>query len=154
MAISTIQLQRLLSSDEPNYTALARFGPKILPYLDQFVRGPDSDLAAKAASLAGMINHDDAVRVLQRAAKSPSATVRLAAASAALNLQRPAVSGVLVTLLGDRDPGVRKFAIKSAATRQNPALIARMRSLSEKDPVPSNRMLAKNIISKKGTVLG
>ena len=154
MAIPTTQLQRLLASDEPDYEALARFGAKILPQLLQLVAGQDEYVAANAASLAGMIDHDQAITVLERGVRSRSAEVRSAAAGALRHVKRPKASALISALLNDRDKGVRKFAIKAAATSSNPALIARVRSLGERDPVVSNRALAKSVIGRKGTAIG
>jgi hypothetical protein len=143
MATTSNDVRRLLASDEPNYAAAAKLGPAILPQLAQLVTGSNPDLAAKAAFLAGMIHHNKAVAVLQRAAKSASPDVRLAAAGAARSMKQPAVSGV-----GDRDAGVRKFAIKAAASRSNSALTAKVRDLSQKDPEASNRALAQRATGK------
>src|SRR5206468_13054520 len=147
MAIPTTQLRRLLASDEPDYEALARLGAKILPQLLQLVTGQDEYVAANAASLAGMIDHDQAIAVLERGVHSRSAEVRTAAAGALRHLKLPKASGLIATLLNDRDKGVRKFAIKAAATLPNPALIARVLSLGEQDPVASNRALSKSVIA-------
>jgi HEAT repeat protein len=153
MAIQTAQLRRLLSSDEPSYTLLARLGAKILPQLAQLVTGQDVYVAANAASLAGMIDDDQAIAVLERGVRSRSADVRIAAAGALRHVKRPKATALIAALLNDGDKGVRKFAIKAAATQSSPALIARVRSLGEKDPVASNRMLAKSVAGGKGTAI-
>lgn len=147
MAIPASQLRRLLNSDEPDYTAMARLGPAILPQLQQLVADRDEYVAANAASLAGMIDHDTAVAVLQRAARSPSAQVRTAAAGALRQVKRPSASGLIAALLNDRDKGVRKFAIKAAAQRSNSALLAKISDLSKKDPSPMIRSLAGRALS-------
>ena len=154
MAIPTTQLRRLLGSEEPNYLLLARLGPKILPQLMQLVSGKDEYVAANAASLAGMIDHDQALAVLERGARSRSPEVRTAAAGALRHVKRPKASSLIATLLNDRDKGVRKFAIKAVANLSSPELIARVRSLGERDPVMSNRALAKGVIGKRGTAIG
>src|SRR5262245_41968971 len=129
MAISLDSVRRLLASDEPDYAAAARLGPQVLPYLLQLVAGSDEGMASKAVSLTGTSEHAAAVRVLGRAAQSRSSVVRVAAAGAARRLRHPAVSEVILKLLGDADKGVRKFAIKAAARRQSPVLLARVRHL-------------------------
>lgn len=154
MAIPTTQLRRLLASDEPNYILLARLGAKILPQLAQLVTGKNEYVAANAASLAGMIDHAQAIEVLERGVRSRSVEVRTAAAGALRHVKRPQATALIATLLSDHDKGVRKFAIKAAATLQNPALMARIRSLGERDPVISNRALAQSVIGKKGTAIG
>ena len=148
MAIPTNQLRRLLNSDEPDYTALARLGPTILPQLRQLVADRNEYVAANAASLAGMIGHDQAVAVLEVATRSPSAQVRIAAAGALRHLKRPAASGLIALLLNDRDKGVRKFAIKASANRSNSALLAKIGDLSKKDPTPMIRSLASRVLSQ------
>jgi HEAT repeat protein len=152
MAIPISQLRRLLGSDEPDYTALARHGPTILPQLTQLVVDQDEYIAGNAASLAGMIDSNEAVAVLQRAAQSPSAQVRIAAAGAFRHLRRPGASGLIAVLLNDRDKGVRKFAIKAAATRENSALRAKLADLSRKDPSPAIRSLASRAASRGGSI--
>ena len=92
--------------------------------------------------------------MLERGVRSRSADVRIAAAGALRHVKRPKASALIATLLNDGDKGVRKFAIKAAATLQNPALMARIRSLGERDPVTSNRALAQSVIGKKGTEIG
>src|SRR5439155_12331174 len=87
-------------------------------------------------------DHDHAVEVLRSAAKSPSSLIRVAAAGGMRNVTRPAAAGVLLSLLDDLDAGVRKLAIESSAVRNNPALLVKIRHLSQRDPLPANRLVA------------
>src|SRR5262245_48128928 len=123
MAVTLTEVRRILSSDEPDYAAAARLGPSVLPHLLALAGGADARMAAKAASLAGMIPHPSAVDVLRRAAASGSAVVRVAAAGAARRLRLPAAGQIVLALLNDADAGVRKFAIKAAAGRPEPQLL-------------------------------
>ena len=145
MAISVGQLQGFLSVDEPDYNSLARLGPSVLPYLEQFVASRDEYIAANAASLAGMIGGDRATTVLERAARSHSPVVRAAAAAAFGRVESPRASALLATLLSDRDKGVRKFAIKASAGKTSAALAARIADLSRRDPMPHLRSLATRV---------
>jgi HEAT repeat protein len=138
----------LLDADEPDYAALARLGPQLLPHLKALIATKDEHYATKAASLASRIQDDRAVEVLSDAAKSPSSLIRLAVAGALRNLQRPAAAGVLMRLLNDADVGVRKLAIKSSVIRGNPALLAKVGSLSKTDPMPTIRTLAARAITR------
>jgi HEAT repeat protein len=142
MAITFDQVRRTLLAFEPDYKAAARQGSQLLPHLKTLVTGSDRLLASKAAYLAGLIDDDRAIDVLDSAAKSSSPTIRIAAASGLRNSKRPAAAGLLMSLLGDRDAGVRKVAIKASATRGNSALIARLDDLSRSDPSPGLRTLA------------
>jgi HEAT repeat protein len=148
MAISVGQLQGLLNVDEPDYNSLARLGPSVLPHLEQLVASRDEYIAANATSLAGMIGGVRAIAVLERAARSPSPLVRVAAAAAVGRVESPRASALLATLLSDRDKGVRKFAIKASARKKSAALAARIADLSRRDPMPHLRSLATQVRSR------
>lgn len=148
MAIRLDQVRQLLMRDEPDYPAAARLGPQLLPHLHALSRGRDKMLASKATYLASLIDHDRAVDILRDAARSPLALVRVAAANGTRNLLRPAASAVILGLLGDRDAGVRKAAIKAASRRSNSALAVKVRDMSRADPVPALRTLAGRALSR------
>jgi HEAT repeat protein len=148
MAITLDQVRRLLAPDEPDYAAAAKLGPGLLPHLKAFVDSGNEHYGSKAAYLAGLIDHDQAVEILRGAAKSPSPLVRVAAAGGIRSMTRPAAAGVLLALLEDRDIGVRKLAIESSAIRDNPALLAKIGHLTQKDPSPQIRLLASRTISE------
>ena len=148
MSVDENSVKRLLQSDEPNYGAVARLGPAVVPILARLVSSSDPRLAAAAASAAGLVQHPGAADAVARAAQSPSSIVRLAAAGAARNLQGPAVNRVLHSLLADADQGVRKFAIKAAVARPHDAsLVARVRSIHSSDPSAANRTLAQRALA-------
>src|SRR5262245_53768101 len=144
------QVRQWLDSDEPNYKKLATLGNQILPHLATLVQGTIVSRAAKAASVAGMIDSDRAVEVLSAAAKHPSAIVRLAAAGALRDSKRPAAAAVLMSLLTDQDSGVRKLAVKSASVRPNAALMAKIKELGSKDPTAGVRLVAAKLASERG----
>lgn len=59
------------------------------------------------------------------------------------------ISGTeLMALLNDRDAGVRKLAVKSSATRDNSALLAKIGALSRQDPSPATRSLAARVVRR------
>jgi HEAT repeat protein len=147
MAMTAAQLRTELLADEPEYDALARQGPSVLPAVRALLSDANEYVAANAASLAGMIDSDESVALLGLASKSPSARVRAAAAGALRQVTRPAAAGVIATLLGDRDKSVRKFAIKAAGARSNPALMAKVGEISRTDPIPGLRTLAAQVMS-------
>jgi HEAT repeat protein len=148
MAVPTDRLRLFLNADEPNYAAMARLGPSILPQLAQLLSDRNQNVAANAASLAGMIRSDQSIAVLERAARSSSNLVRVAAASALRGVQNAKAGGLIASLLNDRDKGVRKFAIKAAATRPNSALAAKVAEISKRDPVPGLRSLAQSALGR------
>lgn len=151
MTVDINQLRQMINADEPDYTAVARMGPEVLPALRQFVAGSNPGLAAKAASAASLIAHPGAVEVVRQAAQSASPIVRIAAAGATRRMRAPNMSSLILALTRDSDPGVRKFAIKSAATRPDDrALAARVRELETRDPSPTIRALAARVTRGPG----
>jgi HEAT repeat protein len=80
-----------------------------------------------------------ALPLLVRASRDPRAEVRVALAA---NLERMAASdanGLLLSLLGDADPGVRKFAIRSVSGANDAAVLRKVRELQDQDPAPAIR---------------
>ena len=116
MAVSEAEVRTYLDPEEPNYpAAAAALGAGALPVLEQLVSGSDPLLASKAAYLASLIPDPGAARVLDLAARSREATVRVAAAAGAQ--RRPELAGFVNTLLIDDDHGVRKVAARAASAR-------------------------------------
>lgn len=116
MAVSEADVRKYLDPEEPNYAkAAAALGAEALPVLERLVSESDPLLASKAAYLASLIPDPGAARVLDVAARSPEATVRVAAAAGAQ--RRPELTAVLDTLATDRDQGVRKVAGRAAGAR-------------------------------------
>jgi HEAT repeat protein len=148
MTVTTSQLRSHLDRDEPDYPALARLGPAILPQLEQLAGDRSTYVAANAASLAGIIGGDRAIGILAGAARNKSPLVRTAAAAAITRIQGPKAASTIAILLNDRDKGVRKFAIKAAATRPNAALASKVAELSKRDPQPHLRSLASQALSR------
>jgi HEAT repeat protein len=148
MAVTLEQVRAFLDAEEPNYAVLARLGPQILPHLQSIIASGDEYFATKAASLASRINDERATTVLRDAARHASPRVRLAVAGGIRNVARPAAAGLLMTLLNDRDPGVRKTALKTAATKSNSALLAKIGDLTQRDPSPAVRTLAVQVLNR------
>jgi HEAT repeat protein len=114
MAIVTKeQVLAVLYPDEPDYSEAAKLGPEALPHLAKLVKGDDLHLAAKAASLAGLIQDKRSVEVLRSAAQSKHAVVRVAAAVGSRNLKVTEINSVLELLTNDKDESIRRHATKS-----------------------------------------
>jgi hypothetical protein len=150
MALTRDQVRLMLNPDEPNYVALARRGAEILPHLRELIQGGDPHYAVKAAYLATLIDDDRAAALVRTAAASGSAVVRAAAASGLRHTRRAALSDVVMTMLGDADPGIRKLAIKASIARRTPELLARVAAMSTRDPSPAIRALASRVASGGG----
>ncbi len=109
------ELIALLHAED--YCGGCRYGANAIATLKKLVQSTDSNLAAKATYLAGLINDDESAEVVELAAKSRKPAVRLAAASAAGHLLPGRAEPILLRLLKSRDVGIRKIALK--ATRQS-----------------------------------
>lgn len=119
-----------LQAEEPDYNEASKLGRSALPLLDTLVRIADPLLASKATYLASLIDDENSISVLKRAAQDSHAEVRLAAAAGARNLKSQSkrirkrnirktgavtdpLNQLISTLESDQDLGVRKEAFKS-----------------------------------------
>ena len=98
-------------------------------------------MASKAAYLAGRIGDARAAPILELAAGSPDPAVRAAAAAGAQHLGAEA-EAVLVILVDDDNPAVRKTALKAVPAHPSENLIAKLRVLREVEPEPMVREIA------------
>ena len=116
-----------LNSDEPDYEALASgISASGVHKLVELVREGEPMMASKVTHLASLVTAPGAIDVIGIAADRPEAIVRVAAAAALARLdtavwdteadsfRETATSETLDKLLQDPDPGVRKFATRSA----------------------------------------
>jgi HEAT repeat protein len=148
-ALSLGQIRKLIDLDEPDYEALAKqLGTAAIPHLQTIVKGSDPMLASKAAYLVSLIPDSRSAEVLAVAAKSPHATVRVAAASAARNLQQTTnVAALMSDLLKDPDLGVRKVALRSIEVRPEIGPKDMVMKLATNDPDDTIRDIASQLIS-------
>lgn len=137
-----------LDRDEPDYKEAAKLGPDAVPYLSELVQGPDAMLASKAAYLASLIKSKKSIAVLEKAAKSPEPSVRIAAASGIRNLSEQDAGKVLNLLIKDRDSGVRKVTLKAVSGFRSPALKAKVEKIADEDSEPFIRELASSTARK------
>jgi hypothetical protein len=113
MVVTMEQVLAFLYPDEPNYENASKLGPEALPFLEQLVKGDNQELAAKATSLASIIQDSGSVSVLTTATQSKYEAVRVVAALGSRNLRVAGVDSVLRILNKDRDASIRKHATKS-----------------------------------------
>ena len=152
MPTTHAQVRAYLEPEEPDYTAAAAaLGPDALPALEALVQDVDSLLASKAAYLASLIPDERAARVLEQAAHSRDATVRVAAA-AGLQKRPEVTDEVAVDLMTDEDQGVRKVAAK--AGRMTPALRELIAERAASDQDPSRRAAARAAIEGESSAPG
>lgn len=112
MVVKLEQVLAVLYPDEPNYENACKLGSEALPFFEQLKRGDNQELAAKAPSLASIIQDTGSVNVLTSAAQSKCEAVRVAAIGTR-NLRVTGVDIVLRDLNNDKDTSIRKHAAKS-----------------------------------------
>jgi len=148
MAVTSEQVRAVLDLDEPDYEAAAQLGPDALPHLQRFVEGGDPNLAPKAAYLAGRIGAPQAAPILDLAAVSDDPVIPVAAASGARHLPDEQTDALLLTLVDDDDPAVRKTALKAVPVSPSQDLAAKVEVLREHESEPAVRELATEVYER------
>ena len=129
MAVTMKDVRAVLDPDEPDYQEAAKLGAEALPHLEVLVSSDDSMLASKATYLASLIKDAKSAEIVGRAARSDDPAVRVAAAAAAANLAASSASAVLLQLVTDRDPGVRKVARATVPDKPSAKLAEKLEAL-------------------------
>jgi HEAT repeat protein len=144
------QVQAAVGPAEPDYEAAARLGPEALPHLDRLIfAGEDMALAMKATSLVGCIRDPQTPYILRRAALHQWPQVRAAAAHAARQLNADDAPEVLLPLLRDLDPAIRKVALRSVPTIRTESLRDAVAFIAANDPFPELREQARALSTPK-----
>lgn len=139
------ELVAALEPDEVDYDRIVRhIDPEASSLLPELVAGDRLDIAAKAASLAGLLEDDQRLSTLELAARSRHGVVRVAAAAAAASVSAPEAERLVPLLLDDADPSVRKLAIRaSARVTQHAPVREALERIREYDPVDELRESAR-----------
>jgi HEAT repeat protein len=140
MAIS--ELRARLSAIEATENMFRGLGPSDIDDLEELLNDPEPWLAARAVHALSRIDDDRARESLRVAARSDRPEVRVAVAASAQRLSPQAADGVLLPLLGDTDPGVRKFAINAVTPANSPAVRQRLNQLAAGDSELTLRTMA------------
>jgi HEAT repeat protein len=128
-----------IESDDATYEGLGRDDVASLTTL---LEDDEGWLAARAVHALSRIDDPRAHEAILAAASMPRLEVRVAAATAAGRLPAELSDGVLLGLLEDPDPAVRKFAVRSVSPRNGTAVRSRVQELAEAEPNPRIRDLA------------
>jgi hypothetical protein len=139
------ELVAALEPDEVDYDRILRhIGPEASSLLPELVAGERLDIAAKATSLAGLLEGNQRLPTLELAARSRHDVVRVAAAAAAASLAASEAERLVPLLLDDADPSVRKLAIRAAApVSQHAPIREALKRIQEYDPVEGLRESAR-----------
>jgi hypothetical protein len=141
------QVINQLDREEPNYSQAAQLGSEALPHLITLIQGGNLGLAAKAASLAGIINAGQSAVALEIAARHPEPVVRVAAAASAKNLTSIPTS-LAMEMLNDSDAGVRKWTLKALEIHHPAGIKTKVDEIIRNDPDVGLRDHARQIINQ------
>jgi hypothetical protein len=147
MPVTMEQVINQLDREEPDYAQAAQLGSEALQHLITLIQGGNLGLAAKAASLAGIINASQSADALEIAARDPEPVVRVAAAASAKNLTNIPTS-LAMELLNDSDAGVRKWTLKALEVHHPPGIRTKVEEIMKSDPDVGLRDRAKQIINQ------
>lgn len=146
MPVTMKQVLLALSTIEPDYTEMAQIGPEAFPHLEILIEAMDPLIASKAVCLASVIEGDQSVEILKKAAKSFHPEVRIAAAVGARNQAIPVAGELLMPLLSDEDSGVRKIALYAIPSSIPPLLLTKLEIMVTTDPEPFIRKLSEEVL--------
>jgi hypothetical protein len=136
-----------LDREEPDYTQAARLGPDALPLSASSSRANNIALASNAAFLAGQINGEGSVQVLEVAAHHPDPVVRVAAAGSAKDVTN-LTSTLTGTFLNDTDSGVRKWGLRTLEVARPQGISPSVERIMNDDPDLALRELALKVINR------
>lgn len=149
MPITLEELRALLSSDEPDYAAIAQLlDPTAVTHLQTLARGPDVMLATKAVYAASLVPGPQSEAVVAEAADSSQPLIRIASASALANLPETSRNRVAEQLIDDADVSVKKLVIKSLSGPVTPRLRDRLDQLASAGETPMIRQLAQDTLGE------
>lgn len=146
MARSAAEPRRQLGDIEPDERTYRGIGRDDVPALTELLHDDESWLAARAVHALSRIDSDDARRSIVRAAESPRAELRVAAAAVAKALPPDTSDTVLAKLLGDTSAGVRKFALRYVSVDNGQAVRNAVAVVDQTDANGRLRQMADRVL--------
>jgi HEAT repeat protein len=142
--VSKSDLIALLHAED--YCGARRLGARAIAALKRIVRDGDWNLAAKATYLAGLINDESSIAVIELAAKSRKPAVRVAAASAAAHLSPDRAEPILLRLLQSKDVGIRKIALKATGQSMTDKVRLQVQRVLKQESIRDMKSLAASVL--------
>lgn len=134
MPITLDEVRRQLSAIEPDESIYTGLGSSEIPLLQQLLSDPEPWMSARAIFALSRIVDNNAVEVIRNAISDPRPEVRVAIAASAVNLAVTDSNVILAKVLEDQDIGVRKFAVASISTENDPSIHTRLQTIESQDP--------------------
>jgi HEAT repeat protein len=154
MPVSYAELKAKLDVDEPDYAALAAIAAGAMQHLRKLAASDDLSVASKAVSLAGIIGDTSSIGVVNDAARSRHALVRVAAAHAASLLpDSPEAARIVTRLLDDKDIGIVKMAARAAARQSDPGIAAKANRASVRMATAVRAAVKENFQRERASIM-
>ena len=147
MARSLTELRAQLSEIEPSDATFAGIDAADVEHLLAIMGDEEGWLAERAVYALSRIDSAGARQALLSAAEDPRMAIRVAAAVAAATVPAAQSDQMLLKLLADPQPGVRKFAVRAVSERNSEAVLRRVREISAADDDPRLQRVAEERIS-------
>jgi HEAT repeat protein len=151
MALSRDKLRRQLSAIEPTERMYEGLDTDDVPALRDLLLDEEGWLAARAVYALARVESRDANAALNDAARSERPEVRVAVAANADRMRVELSDKLLISLLDDGDPGVRKFAIRAVSDRNGNDVRARVNEIALQDSDATLRTIAAEVSSASPT---
>lgn len=137
MSLTFDELYLMLSSEEPDYPAISLLlDASSAPHLKRMAEDDNVMLATKAVYAASLLPGGESEQIVEKASVSPVPQMRIASASALVNLPAASRNKLAARLLDDSDLGVEKLTIRSLSGQIPPAIRQRLDRLADGgDPV-------------------
>jgi HEAT repeat protein len=107
------ELVAILSAIEPSEEMYTQITSEDIPLLERMLSGEEAWLSSRAVFALSRIRDRAAQQVLFNLTEDNRPEIRVSLASAAIMLPKEQAETILLKLMDDPEPGVRKFAIKS-----------------------------------------
>ena len=148
MAISLEELRRLLSNDEPDYAAIAvMVDESAADDLRLLANDDNLMLAQKAVYLASMVEGTRTHAVVDEATRSDQVVLRIAAASALVNLPRETRHRLADRLLDSGEVSVEKVTLKALDGPLPPGLRSKVDHLATRSSSEAVRRLSHDTLA-------
>ena len=142
MAKTTSELRAQLSEIEPTSAMFDGLAPDDVDQLRSLVASEEPWMAARAVHALARIGNERSADAVLAAVRDPRIAVRVAAASSSATLPAAQADQVLLALLDDEAPSVRKIAVRSVTASNGAAVLQRVRALSTNAADPHVRRAA------------
>jgi len=149
MALTTAELTLLLGNEEPNYAEIAaKAGNTSTAAVAELAQSKDTMMATKATYLASLLNDPEGAKIVEKASRSSNQLLRLASASALVNLPEITRNKIAERLVDTDDISLQKLSLAAIQGKTSAKLRKRVDELSTGSDSEVIRNLSKSALIK------